>query len=57
MKMTLVIKSIDEGVSISVQTILKNGTTNYYFNRETVYFGLTKSEKTRVLNHGKISAK
>ena len=52
MKMTLVIKSIDEGVSISVQTILKNGTTNYYFNRETNYFGLTKSEKTRVLYLG-----
>ena len=56
MKMTLVIKSIDDGVSIDLQTILKNSTTNCYFNRESHYFGLTKSEKTRVLNHGKISS-
>ena len=57
MKMTLVIKSINGGVSIDLQTILKNSTTNFYFDRESHYFGLTKSEKTRVLNHGKISAK
>ena len=53
MKMTLVIKSIEDGVSFDLQTILKKSTTNLYFDRESDYFGLTKSEKTRVLNHGK----
>ena len=57
MKMKLVIKSIENGVSIDLQTILKDSITNFYFDRESHYFGLTKSEKTRVLNHVKISTK
>ena len=51
MKITLVIEGTEEGVSLSFQTILKNTTANLSFHRETVWFGLTKSEKTKVLNY------
>ena len=54
MKMTLVIKGIDDGLSLGFLTILKNSTENFSFHRETVWFGLTKNEKTRVLNHSEI---
>ena len=50
MKLTLVIKGIDEGVSIGLQTILRNTTANLSFHRDTVWFGLIPGEKTRVLN-------
>ena len=51
MKITLVLKGIEEGVCLSFQTILKNTTVNLSFHGETVWFGLTKSEKTKVLNY------
>jgi len=48
MGMTLVIKGTDDGMFISMQTILKNSDENVYFDRVRETFGLTRSEKISI---------
>merc|ERR1712046_551247 len=48
MGMTLVIKGTDDGMFISMQTILKNSDENLYFDRVRETFGLTRSEKITI---------